>query len=389
MVQLAHGVARIQLLAGPEVIVEAPAEVSIVDDHGIYVHQGRVSATAEGRITLQTALAAVEGEDSECSAVVEPDQPLQVFCHRGDIRVVSLRPGESRPAVLRELGPSEGAEFYWAPDASSSKVVSIEHPGDIVRDWSQVTDRFHPYEQVVLGDRPVAYWPLMHVRRNRRVLDLTQHGFDGQSVGAWPSESKAVALTQERGAYFDGGCYIEPDTKPRVDLTNGFTIEGWANVTGGPEYQSVFTSRWVLGAGTSTQQCFGFTLYAGADDRWQFWSGSGEYGAGWQALTSDEPLERHRWTHVAARFRPLREAEGQWVEGAVELYVDGELAAEGVHRMSLIDFEWPARIGAAEFVPKSLTSWLFQGELRDIALYDYPLDDTQLQAHHKRGRGAT
>ena len=51
------------------------------------------------------------------------------------------------------------------------------------------------------------------------------------------------------------------------------------------------------------------------------------------------------------------------IKGTVRIYADGKLVAEDVHEMSLLDFEWPARIGAAEFVPNSLTAWLFRGHL--------------------------
>jgi hypothetical protein len=53
--------------------------------------------------------------------------------------------------------------------------------------------------------------------------------------------------------------------------------------------------------------------------------------------------------------------------------------------MSLEDFAWPARIGAAEFVPRSLTSWLFVGELRDVAIYDHVLPPERVQRHAEEG----
>ncbi|QDT70038.1 hypothetical protein MalM25_29830 [Planctomycetes bacterium MalM25] len=121
------------------------------------------------------------------------------------------------------------------------------------------------------------------------------------------------------------------------------------------------------------------------------WTGSGEYGENWQQLHGPDDLTRDRWTHVAASFEPdagQEEAFGA-VEGVVRLFVDGQQVAEARRRMSLEDFEWPARIGAAEFVPQSLTSWLFRGELRDVALYDHVLDPTRIELHSEQGRSAT
>jgi hypothetical protein len=256
----------------------------------------------------------------------------------------------------------------------------------VVDSWEDVEGRLRPYERLVLADRPVAYWPLYQVRKNRRVLDLTQNGFDGLPVGNWSADPVAHDLDGPRGAYFNGECYIEPDRKPPFKPQGGFAIEGWAKVEGGPQFQSVFTSRWVLRSHEPDCQMFGFTLYAGDKDFWEFWSGNGRKGDLWQILVSPAPVRRGEWTHVAATFTPTGRPRANEVEGKVRIYVDGRPVAEGVHNLSLTDFEWPARIGAAEYVPRYLTSWLFKGELRDVALYDYPLEAGEVEEHFNAGR---
>jgi hypothetical protein len=134
---------------------------------------------------------------------------------------------------------------------------------------------------------------------------------------------------------------------------------------------------------------FGFTLYAGEGNQWEFWTGSGRRGELWQRLVSDAPVERDRWTYVVASFTPGEKATVDDVEGVVRLYVNGGLVAEGTHHESLTDFEWPARIGAAEFVPRYLTSWLFKGRLRDIAVYGHPLAEARIAEHFAAGRAAS
>jgi hypothetical protein len=205
-------------------------------------------------------------------------------------------------------------------------------------------------------------------------------------------ESNEAVAQDEPGAFFNGESYIEPDRKPPVNLRTGFTVESWAKVSGGPAFQSIFTSRWVLDTHTPHRQCLGFTLYAGDNDRWQFWTGNGRYGELWNELhTTEVPIIRHRWTHLVATFEPEEAANGmptESIKGIVRIYVDGVQVAEDVHEMSLLDFEWPARIGAAEFVPNSLTAWLFRGYLRDIAVYDYPLEAARVRAHYEIGKSA-
>src|SRR5690606_29803878 len=105
-----------------------------------------------------------------------------------------------------------------------------------------------------------------------------------------------------------------------------------------------------------------------------FWTGSGRRGELWEMLRSPGEVRREEWNHVVATFVPQgQQVEGS-VRGAVHLYVNGEHVAEAAHELSTMDFEWPARIGAAEFVPRYLTSWLYKGFLRDVALYDHPLE---------------
>lgn len=389
--QLTRGAARLEI-AGGEALVEGPAELSAIDTHTVFVRRGRVTIHNPGRMTLQTPVATATGEGASFAVVADADYRATLTVLEGEVTAHSS-PDRGRGVDRSAYDATAGETLLFQPNSHRGLDVQRSQATDqgLLVAWEQADERLHDYERLVLGDEPLAYWPLYRVRRYRSVLDLTQNGFDGYAIGNWPTELSDVHASQPRGAYFDGESYVECDRKPPVDLRSGFTIEGWARVSGGPEYQSIFTSRWVLASGTDMEQCFGFTLYAGDDDRWQFWTGSGAYGVNWQQLAGAATVERGRWTHVAASFEPDegQEAETQALRGVVRLFVDGQEIAHGEHALSLVDFEWPARIGAAEFVPKSLTSWLFQGELRDVALYDHVLGAERLLVHAQQGRDAT
>jgi hypothetical protein len=391
VIQLTVGFIRVALHSGPELIIEGPAEFSIVGNDIVFVRSGRVAASRTGKLLLQSPLVAAECNDADVSFVADDDTSTNVFAYKG---VVTMRSIAHRRVSSRKLAVLHGGQgLLVRPDFATAGLAQISTvpPTDTVRSWTEIEAKLNEFERLVLSDRPVAYWPLLRVRRNRRVLDLTQHGYDGQAIGNWPGELNEAATSEERGAFFNGECYIEPDRKPRIDLRNGFTVEGWAKVHGGPNYQAIFTTRWVLDAHAPHLQCLGFTLYAGKDDCWELWTGSGRYGQLWKELHSNVPLVRHQWTHVVATFDPDASAtdrSAESVTGTVRIYVDGKFAAEDVHEMSLLDFEWPARIGAAEFVPNSLTAWLFRGTLRDIAVYDYPLEAGRIEAHYRVGKNA-
>ena len=390
VVQFTEGFVRVALNTGPELIIGAPAEFSIIGKESVFVRVGRVTASGTKKVLLQSPLMMAECNDADVLFVAEEDATTNVYVYSGIVTMRSNAQPDSASIKLGMLHAGEGVRVSTANERAELVQVAVAPPVGGVRTWDEVEAKLTQYEQLVLSDRPVAYWPLYHVRRNRRVLDLTQHGFDGQAIGNWPNELNDAADSDERGAYFSGESYIEPDRKPPVNLRTGFTVEGWAKVQGGPAFQSIFTSRWVLDTHTPQRQCLGFTLYAGENDRWQFWSGNGRYGELWNELhAADVPIVRHRWTHVVATFDAEEPTNGKPVEsirGVVRLYVDGALAATDVHELSLLDFEWPARIGAAEFVPNSLTAWLFLGQLRHIAVYDYPLEPERIFVHYETGQ---
>jgi hypothetical protein len=137
---------------------------------------------------------------------------------------------------------------------------------------------------------------------------------------------------------------------------------------------------------TPNQQCFGMTLYAGDTNRWEFWTGQGRLGHFWNVMESPGEIQREAWSHVVGVFTPTGEADPGFLRGVGRLYVDGREVLEMEQEVSLIDFDWPARIGAAEFVPRYLTSWLFKGYLSDVAIYGYPLEPKRIREHYEVGK---
>ncbi|RIK72661.1 MAG: hypothetical protein DCC67_18955 [Planctomycetota bacterium] len=386
VVQLSSGLIRVELNSGPVVILEGPTEFSLVGESRVFVRTGRLSAAGPAPLVVQTPLLTAECRRADVQFDVADDDSASVYAAAGVATLLSTPQEEAVSEKIGVLHAGEGLHVRARSGAGSLRTTPGGPVAGVVRSWDEVERRLRPYERAVLADRPAAYWPLYRVRKNRRVLDLSQNGHDGQPIGNWPTEPAEAALGDQRGAYFNGECYIEPDRKPPLDPQRGFAVEGWAKVEGGPQFQSIFTSRWVLKSHEPDCQMFGFTLYAGDQDYWEFWSGNGRKGDLWQKLISPAKVDRTQWTHVVATFTPTHRPAVDEVEGTVRLYVNGRQAAEGVHCLSLTDFEWPARIGAAEFVPRYLTSWLFKGHLRDIAVYDYPLEQEEIRLHYEAGR---
>ncbi|MCA9235078.1 MAG: LamG domain-containing protein [Planctomycetales bacterium] len=387
VVQLTDGMIQVVLQSGLELLVEGPAEFSLMDDRSVFARNGKYAAGGVGAFTLQTPLVTADCLDARAVFDIRDDEAAHVSVDAGEVAIALTPQQDVAGGQIRQLAAGEGLLCSTNPATGERTTIAAPPLAGIARTWDDVVQRLGGYERLVLGDEPTAYWPLRHVRRNRRVLDLSQHGYDGLPVGNWPLQDAESPETRDEGVYFNGESYIEPDHKPAIDPALGFTVESWVKVTGGPEFQSIFTSRWVLNSMKPDCQCFGFTLYAGETDTWEFWTGSGVQGEVWQRLVSDVPVDRSRWNHVVATFSPSELRDGaEAVAGHVVLYLNGEPIAEGDHLISLTDLEWPARIGAAEFVPRYLTSWMFQGYLSDVALYNRPLPAESVRSHFRSGQ---
>ena len=98
---------------------------------------------------------------------------------------------EHRTSGSRQREVASVARGSRSDRAAETKTTGLSQlamapPADVVRSWAEVEASLTEPQRLVLSDRPIAYWPLYRVRRNRRVLDLTQHGFDGQAIAIGP-----------------------------------------------------------------------------------------------------------------------------------------------------------------------------------------------------------
>ncbi len=91
--------------------------------------------------------------------------------------------------------------------------------------------------------------------------------------------------------------------------TNTFTFQTWVKIKGGQgSYRAVLSNR------TTAAVEKGFILYAGDNNNWLFWTGTGS--SGWNALNSSTAVVLNQWVNIAGTY-----------DGAtMKLYVNGTLA---------------------------------------------------------------
>ena len=140
-----------------------------------------------------------------------------------------------------------------------------------------------------------------------------------------------------------------------------FTVECWARVEGGDgTWRSVITSR-------DDNPQMGYIIYAGSNNRWQFWTGDGPNGnVSWNVLQGPA-ITTYVWTHIAATF-----------DGSdMRLYINGEL----VGTLAINDFgkntAMPLRIGAGR--TESNADYFFNGKIDEVRIWNIVRTEQEIQ----------
>lgn len=135
-----------------------------------------------------------------------------------------------------------------------------------------------------------------------------------------------------------------------------FTVACWARVTGGGgTWRSVITSR-------NVGPTRGYMLYAGQDNKWQFWVG--DAANRWVVCASADAATHivlNRWTHLAASF------DGQ----TLTLYIDG-IAAATTRANYDPSAGRPLRIGAGGTEASGI-QYAFAGQVAEVCVWSRAL----------------
>jgi hypothetical protein len=143
-----------------------------------------------------------------------------------------------------------------------------------------------------------------------------------------------------------------------------FTLEAWANVTG-----KANTWRTVAGSRANiTGTLGGYNIYAGIDNTWQFWLGTG--GANWLVVTGGAVTPG--WHHLAGTYDGTR----------ARFYVDGALIHSTVATLRQNTVQ-RLTIGMND----GGTDYPFAGLIDDVAVYNVALQSTTVQQHFTLGKG--
>jgi Concanavalin A-like lectin/glucanases superfamily len=235
------------------------------------------------------------------------------------------------------------------------------------------TTKPDPYPTVVRKDGPVAYWRLNDASSptaldsGPNLLHATYHGASS-AEGVLKASGKDATDTSARFTG-TGQSYVERDYSLRLNPA-AFTVEAWVklDVGGNPPHPP----------GEAVVACYSLAPndYRGFDLFVIRGGGKAQVTArvfkdsGYTDVTA--PLVGDQWHHLVVTF----------VGTTLTLYVDNSAQQPNTNAPYAENASKPLRIGAGE-VDGQAPSFLLQGLIDEVAVYDHVLDANQVKAHYQ------
>lgn len=215
------------------------------------------------------------------------------------------------------------------------------------------------------GTPPVARWPIDGFAQAGTVPDATGGGHDGTLHGLSGKGAQWIAGRVGDAARLDGSTgYISAAGGQVVHTTSSFTASAWVRLDAADGGTHVVLSE---DGGSES----GFTLgYAGDVKQWAFSLPEGDSAtAASDRALSAIPVKAGVWTHLIGTFDAG--------SGALQLFVNGQLAGIGRHTTGVWDAAGGAEIGRALHAKAAAGYW--PGAIDEARLYNRVI--TAAEAH--------
>jgi parallel beta-helix repeat protein len=192
---------------------------------------------------------------------------------------------------------------------------------DDVRVYSRALDESEILPQADYSN-PVAHWTMDDYPRGTQITDSSLCKYVGQITRAeW-----------ESSAYYNSGLNFQNSSSSYVSISYAeqlnpgtLTLSLWANISNS-EGQGTWRSL-ISSCDYVSDQTSGYVIYAGTDEKWQFWTGNGtpSWDSTWDT-TGSLAIQYNTWTHIVATFEPTVVSQSCLV-GTRKLYINGTLVA--------------------------------------------------------------
>lgn len=241
------------------------------------------------------------------------------------------------------------------------------------------------YEQVVLSDNPVAYWPLgsghgaedlaggPDVSFNAgqtvgnstgRLLRSDSYGRSGNSTDFILNNSGVSQCRTIAAGGSEPANAVCVQSRSELQLNEDLTIEMWVRPDQSANRATIFGKSF---AGE-------FLVNQEPNGQIRFYHGHGTSSGQYYSLTSSNgPLTVGRLTHIVVTR--------DHTEKKVRIYADGVLVAEG----SYASAAQPAKTPYPVTFGDNYIAGSYEGLLGHVSIYDYPFEDDQVRAHFEAG----
>jgi Concanavalin A-like lectin/glucanases superfamily len=249
---------------------------------------------------------------------------------------------------------------------------------------SQVTDS---YDRQVLSLGPVAYLTMSNPQ-SRAEPDLSGHGHTGTYFPPGDLPGTVPLPNGDPAANFDGqGQYLQVPSAAELSIphTGCLTVEAWIR-PGTLQFTREQGSGYVyiLGKGVTGRQEYAMRMYSRTNEEhpprpnrisayvWNLWGGEGS-GSYFQ-----DPVTMGQWIMVA--FVVDSRPSPAWPQGYIAIYKDGQWRGQ----VSLSQFHVTPEASDAPFrvASRDLESF-FQGAIGKVAVYDWPLPASDIDATYQ------
>ena len=232
------------------------------------------------------------------------------------------------------------------------------------------------YPTAVLADKPMAWWRLDETN------GTTAHDYVGGNEGTYNCVQLGLIgfnrllnpdLAAGFGSLTNQNSYVSVNNPNAIDFSSysnaQFSVEAWFK--GSPQ-SAVGAALIAKGIGNGGEQ-FALDCYLGTNFRFFVLDNALNYHAAMSSLGPDG-----NWHHLVG--------ECNSATGTLSLYVDGVLSASGSFPIGglLRGNTVPVSIGSKQQTPPNYDAQIV-ASLDEVAVYNYALSSTQVQAHHSSG----
>ncbi len=309
--------------------------------------------------TIHTPTATIIDLGTEFGVDVDKNGTAQVHVYEGKVisQSKASRNGKAETVYLKA-----GEAVQFSPQQQEHVSISFT-PRRFIRKLSPWSQSETSYMDVVLADKPLAYWPLNERPNAWEFADRTGHGFHGHASekitagkqGPFGIRSYAVELNGHGGI----DVYLGPEREKTIAELKALTVESWIWIGKGDGIGHILSadgqwngirSGWGLGYASYASQLL-LTKYSVENC----------------FLSNVKALPKQQWLHVVMT---------QGDSNAVRFYINGQL------RQSLSKTK-PCITGSVQLAIGRIAaggqSW--QGRLSHIAVYDRALTDQEIHSH--------